>query len=537
MPVIRPADNAEQVEHVMGLLRLLGEAQEVSSLSTALRAVAEVASLLTDATEAGVFVAEEESGLMRMVASHGLGLVAAGDNSVFVLGIVPWLASEDSRFVTADEGEVELRTAPAAFRKGSFWTPLVQGGQTVGWLVVAGLSDGPPDSTRLKFLRLTAIHATTLIRGMRAQTALNLRVEALTTLAEVGQTLASTLDLDRVLRLIVDGVARLSDATACSIMLLDESRETLRIRMAIGVPEEVVRTAVRKIGEGISGRVAQTGEPVFLRNIADATGGLRGCNPDRYRSPSLVSLPLRSRGQVIGVLNVNDKREGDFSAEDVNLIMLFANQAAFAIDNARLHDQLWQASVTDGLTQTFVHAHFQRRLKELVSAAAVGQDSLAVIMMDIDFFKKVNDQFGHQIGDVVLQGVAALLRRAVRSNDVVARYGGEEFVLILSKVPYRVVLAVAERLRKAVEAATFGARENPVRITASFGVAMMPADATEGTELIRLADENLYASKRGGRNRVTSSDAVRHLAELELAPATASGRVERAGSPGTEVDC
>ena len=100
---------------------------------------------------------------------------------------------------------------------------------------------------------------------------------------------------------------------------------------------------------------------------------------------------------------------------------------------------------------------------------------------------------------------------------MVARYGGEEFVLVLSNAPYRVVLGVAERLRKAVEAAEFGASDNPVRITASFGVAMMPTDAADGETLIRLADENLYASKRGGRNRVTCSDAVLHKAAAELA--------------------
>jgi diguanylate cyclase (GGDEF)-like protein len=528
MSLNRPLGKTERIEHVMDLLRLLGEAQEVSSLSRALRAVAEVASLLTESTAAGVFVADEETGVIRLVASHGLGPEVAGDVGVLAVRTAPWLVDPDPRFVTGDDGAAQLTGAPAPFCSGSFWFPLVQGGKTVGHLVVAGLSNGPPDSTGLEFLRLTGIHATTLIRSVRAQTALNLRVEALTTLAEVGQTLASTLDLDRVLRLIVDSVARLSGATACSIMLLDEKREELRIRMAIGVPEEVVRTAVRKIGEGISGRVAQSGEPIFLRNIADATGGVTGCNPDRYRSPSLVSVPLKSRGQVIGVLNVNDKKDSDFTAEDVNLITLFANQAAIAIDNARLHDQLWQASVTDGLTQTFVHAHFQRRLKELVAAAAAGDGPLAVIMVDIDFFKKVNDHFGHPVGDMVLQGVAALLRRAVRSSDIVARYGGEEFVLVLSNVPYRVVLSVAERLRKAVEAASFGARENPVKITASFGVAVLPTDASEGDALIRLADENLYASKRGGRNRVTSSDEVQRLAQAELAampPAAPTGQV------------
>jgi diguanylate cyclase (GGDEF)-like protein len=171
--------------------------------------------------------------------------------------------------------------------------------------------------------------------------------------------------------------------------------------------------------------------------------------------------------------------------------------------------------VTDGLTQAYVQTYFKEQLGRLVEAAKARQGRIALIMVDIDHFKNVNDKHGHRAGDVVLQGVAALLRRAVRANDLVARYGGEEFALVLSDVPSRIVLAVAERLRKAVENTVFPCDGVPIWITASFGVAVLPFDADSADSLIKVSDEFLYASKRGGRNRVTCSDQVRVTAERE----------------------
>ncbi|MBM4396567.1 MAG: diguanylate cyclase [Deltaproteobacteria bacterium] len=519
-------DRATRVDQVLTLLRLVGEAQEVNSLAMSLRSVAEMAALLADAGVAGVFVADDTSGVLRLAASYGLDKEAE-KSGLMSLRNVSWARARQSRFVSRDPAEGQptegLDELPAAFQGASYWVPLVQTGETIGSLAVAGLRRGAPDRTALEFLRLIAIYATTLISTVRLHTALSHRVTALTTLAEVAQALSSTLDLDRVLRLIVDSVSRLSEAQSCSIMLLDPNRQELTIRMSIGIPEEVVKSAVRKLGEGISGRVAATGEPIFLHDVADAAqGGLAGCNPGRYRNPSLISVPLKARGQVIGVLNANDKKSGDFTEEDFSLVSLFANQAAVAIDNARAHDQLWKTSVTDGLTQTYVHTYFQERLTEMARTAVNTGGRLAVVMVDIDHFKNVNDRYGHPVGDAVLQGTAALLRHAVRAHDVVARYGGEEFVLVLSEVSPRIAVGVAERLRRGIEAASFPAGTEKVQVTASFGLSMLPVDGTDPLALVQLADKHLYASKRGGRNRVTCSRTLMEMALAEPPPAQSS---------------
>jgi len=512
----------ERIDQLMTVLRLMGEAQEASSVGPALKVVAEIAALLTNSSSAGIFVAEEQGGEMRLVAQFGQVATTASED--ILLRPSSWVRSRESRFIPRDQDENSgIKDVPEAFRHDAYWVPLVSSGETIGRLVVGGLPGGRPDRTAMEFLRLTAAYASSLISGLRLRAALYQRVAVLTALAQVSHTLSATLDVNRVLNLIVESLARLVDVAACSIMLLDRERQELKIHAAVGVPEDVVKNSVRKVGEGISGRVAATGKTIFLRDVNMAQDGISGCNSSRYQRKSCICVPLKARGELIGVLNVNDKKTRDFTGEDLNLVELFAAQAAVAIDNARVHGLLWKTSVTDGLTQTFVHTYFQQRLAELVRLAAETRGRLAVVMVDLDHFKAVNDQYGHQVGDAVLQGTAALLRRAVRSVDLVARYGGEEFAIVLSEVSPRIALAICERLRRNIEQARFPAGDRQVAITASFGVAMFPVDAQEPTALVEVADRHLYASKQAGRNRVTCSRAVIEMAMSE-APASGATR-------------
>ncbi len=518
---------------LVGLLRLMAQSGEDESLSQSLSVVARMAALVTRAPRAGVFLEDPESGVLRLVASHGLETDDSSRVTAIAVEKQPWAQNQKSLFIPRAQPRVPGPDAiPPPFDQDSLWVALYSAGQPVGRLVIQGNGRVAPDETTEEFLRLVAIYAGSIVSKARLYGALQRRVEELTVLYEVGRSLSSTLDLDRVLGLMVDGVVRLTGCQACSIMLLENG--VLRIRKARGIPEDVVQKAVRRLGDGISGRVAQTGEPLFIRDV-NREKGLDASHAARYRSPSLICVPLKARGRVIGVLNANDKRSGDFTPEDFNLVTLFANQAALAIDNASLHEQLWKTSVTDGLTQTYVRAYFKQQLDRLVAAALATGGFLGLIMVDLDHFKAVNDRYGHQAGDEVLKQVSTLLRRAVRAEDVVARYGGEEFVLVLSNCTPQVVVTVAERIRRTVEASRIrlpppsrpgvpaAQAQSPrpmsdvpvaptLTVTASFGVAVLPIDASDGESLIRVADEYLYASKRAGRNRVSCSDQCRQAA-------------------------
>ncbi|HQU14389.1 MAG TPA: GGDEF domain-containing protein, partial [Thermodesulfobacteriota bacterium] len=183
-------------------------------------------------------------------------------------------------------------------------------------------------------------------------------------------------------------------------------------------------------------------------------------------------------------------------------------QAFMVLENAWLYRQIARISVTDGLTGLTNVRHFREQAQREHSRARRHNDPYSVLMMDIDHFKKVNDVYGHPVGDTVLREMAAIFREAVRATDLPARYGGEEFVVLLPRTRLPEAATVGERIREAVERKVFAAPSPMIRCTVSVGIAdYLPG--TEGTEktVIGRADQALYSAKRGGRNRVVCSPA------------------------------
>jgi two-component system, cell cycle response regulator len=166
-------------------------------------------------------------------------------------------------------------------------------------------------------------------------------------------------------------------------------------------------------------------------------------------------------------------------------------------------DALKALSTTDGLTQVANHRAFQERLKEEFRRAQRYDDPMALIAMDVDHFKAVNDTYGHQAGDAVLREVARAIRTAVRETDFIARYGGEEFAVLLPKTHLAGALTVAERMSQAIRAARSGP-DASIRVTASFGVSGFPGrGVTTADQLFKTADDALFRSKREGRNKIS----------------------------------
>lgn len=169
----------------------------------------------------------------------------------------------------------------------------------------------------------------------------------------------------------------------------------------------------------------------------------------------------------------------------------------------RERDELRALSTTDGLTQVANHRSFQERLREEFRRAQRYDDPMALILMDVDHFKTVNDTWGHQGGDQVLIEVARALKGAVRETDFIARYGGEEFGVVLPKTHLAGALTVAERMSQSLKAARAGP-EGKIRVTASFGVSGFPGrGVTTADQLFKTADDALYRSKREGRNKIS----------------------------------
>jgi two-component system cell cycle response regulator len=220
-----------------------------------------------------------------------------------------------------------------------------------------------------------------------------------------------------------------------------------------------------------------------------------------------AACTVRAGEMVKGVMAVYPGAEGPAVCGE-EMKEAFLRQAFMVLENAWLYRQIARISVTDGLTGLTNVRHFRELAQREHSRAGRHKDPYAILMMDIDHFKKVNDLYGHPVGDIVLREMAMIFREAVRLTDLPARYGGEEFVVLLPQTRLPEAGVVGDRIREAVERKVFAAPSPMIRCTVSIGIAdYLPGmDGTEKT-VIERADQALYAAKRGGRNRVVCSPA------------------------------
>lgn len=230
--------------------------------------------------------------------------------------------------------------------------------------------------------------------------------------------------------------------------------------------------------------------------------------PGIHEVGSVALAPLVFKGQLMGSLNQGSRKAGHFISHDAtDLLEHLAAVTAMCIDSAVSHERLKLDGLTDPLTGISNRRFFERRLKEEVERWRRSGFSLCCVVVDIDHFKRVNDQFGHQTGDVVLQRVALELGKVLRSSDVLARYGGEEFVLLLPETSMSVAVEIAERLRKDISGIEFDNKmPADFQVTVSLGLANLTrdndAEDDPGSWLFDQADKALYLAKEGGRNRV-----------------------------------
>ncbi|WP_433298302.1 diguanylate cyclase [Actinoplanes sp. CA-030573] len=331
-------------------------------------------------------------------------------------------------------------------------------------------------------------------------------------LAILGETLSSTHDVDRILQVILRTALAATGARAGLVLLLDPAGTHLVARCAVGltgawdVPEAELATMRLEVGTGVLGGVAAGGEPRRGHGlVATQEPPCRTYLAVPIRAP-IVEDPLLLPGEpapaTLGVLALYDRVGGDdFDDADLHTLRTFAGQAGVAVHNVRAHEEAQRLSLTDPLTGLWNYRYLRESLRREVERASRFGRMLAVLVLDLDHFKEVNDTYGHAAGDTVLGEFARRIRVGLREVDVAFRQGGEEFVVLLPETDAFGGAIVAERLGAAVrDRAVPIESRGAVPITVSIGVAVFPEHGADAQEVLRAADDALYAAKNAGRD-------------------------------------
>jgi diguanylate cyclase (GGDEF)-like protein len=323
---------------------------------------------------------------------------------------------------------------------------------------------------------------------------------------EVGKTLTSTLELRKVLTKLMEISTSIVSSEAWSLLLIDQKSDQLVFKEALGSKGAELKGLKLRIGQGIAGWVAKEREPAVVNDVKKDPRFFSDIDRNLgFETRSILCVPLISREKTLGVIEIINKvgGEGEFTDSDLDRMKLVADFASIAIENATLYEKVQLLAITDDLTGLHNSRHLFRKAKEEIEKAEKEGTPLSFIFLDLDFFKKVNDKYGHEVGGEVLKEAALLLKEGTDPGSTIARYGGDEYVIILPGAGEDEAGEVAEKLRKKIASHRFGEGKGlSIKLTASFGVATYPANASSVSELIRLADKAMYVIKNRTRNGV-----------------------------------
>ncbi|MBM3244096.1 MAG: sensor domain-containing diguanylate cyclase, partial [Candidatus Omnitrophica bacterium] len=326
-------------------------------------------------------------------------------------------------------------------------------------------------------------------------------------LASILDKINMTLELESV----IDTLAKESfilvgkNKGVCILYLIDNQTQKLVLSKSRAEKSGLVIKA--KEGDTLDLWVLRHGSALLIEDIKNDFR----FDPDRLKISgsrpvmSLASAPFLIENKQLGILRLDNEGPGFYSQDDLRFLVAISELGAIAIENSELFKRAQDLAIHDSLTGLYTKSYFLERLREECKRNTRQNTTLSLLMLDIDFFKKYNDQFGHTAGDIVLQKISkAISNKFIRLSPLISRFGGEEFCIAVSGLDKRDAFKLADELRTIIEQDKIMLRRDATNVTVSAGVANLPEDTLDEEDLIRKADKAMYQAKQEGRNRVCS---------------------------------
>ena len=477
-------------------LHEIDRALSTLDLQDCLRVITQRARALFAGDLVSILLLEEDQ--LRMAAEDGL--VSTTKEVVVPLdkGITGWSCAKNQSILVPDVRQDERYIEVDVRSRSEMAAPLKIHDQSIGVLNVESVQLDAFTPADLELLESLAARAATAIHNARLHSAEREHREFAETLQDIGMALASKLDPDAVIDLLLDEVARVLPYDTAAVLLLDNG---------------LVRTKRQRGYEQFSATQQMDALEMPMSSLPIlADMALRGqprAVPDTSQEPLWIALttaqPIRSwlgapiiaHGKVLGFVTLQKATANFYKAEMEERLATYATQAGLAFENARLYAEQQKLAITDGLTGLFNRRYLFDIAQREYMRARRRSSPLAMLMLDMNGFKQINDTFGHSVGDEVLQRVAKTLAENVRAVDIVARYGGDEFVILLPDCNDQMARQVADRLQEQIKVTRLYVEARSVAPTLSIGIAVatLAPDETLDTLLVR-ADAEMYRSKR-----------------------------------------
>ena len=495
----------EKFEHLKNIIDIWGALDEERPEALYERMISKLASLL-DLDHISILTGEKKQGIYtnRSSPSSGSGTrepVSMSDHDDVVLDLTSGKA-----FVRVPDPREEFGTGPLLGPGPLYYFPIMVNRKLEGILYTAGkdLTEGDRQVISA-FCRQAALS----LENRRLQQKLSRKFERFAAIAELTKSITPIQNYETLTRTILDMSAHLLKAEQGSLMLIDQETDALCLEAKKGVTDGMWDDVRINRGEGIAGRVAQSGESILVEDLENDPR-IRQKNRLNYKTHSFVSVPLKIDERIIGVLNLSDKISGEvFNEDDLSLIQSFATQAAIVMERQLFinkTEELKKLTITDPLTGLLNRRYLTERLKNELARSERHLHPLCLLMLDLDGFKRCNDSRGHLFGDSILKNVAKILYHTVRSMDIVARYGGDEFMVLLPETGEPMAKDIAERMlsniMRKVALPPDEAAPGPRTLTASIGIACFPEHGDTVELLLENVDKAMYRAKNMGKNRI-----------------------------------